>query len=149
MRKRGVVLCFLYLFLCGLANGQQLRDFLSIKVLQTEQVPYTVQVRGGQVNTSCSIMGTGASVYMSCSSYETPPVGWRHVLSASLVVASDGNAYIIACDAAWRWSKCRGLRAGDTFAARWAQRGLAVSYSTDKGKRKEATYSVVVSKSLK
>ena len=86
---------------------------------------------------------------MSCSSYETPPMGWRHVLSAMLVVASDGNAYVIACDAAWRWSKCRGLRPGDSFEARWAKGGVSVVYYTDKRKPKKATYAVVVSRSLR
>ncbi len=142
---------------------------LRLKVLQTEQIPYTVQVGGGQINTNCSIGGTvntqgsattmgnftdwSAYTYpnlqMSCSSYETPPMGWRHVLSAMLVVASDGNAYIIACDAAWRWSKCRGLRPGDSFEARWAKGGISVVYYTDKRKPKEATYAVLVSRSLK
>lgn len=142
---------------------------LALKVLQTEQVPYTVQVGGGQVNTNCSIVGTvntqgsattvgnftnwTASSYpnlhMVCSSYQAPPMGWRHVLSAMLAVGSDGNAYIIACDAAWRWSKCRGLRTGDAFEARWAKRGLSVVYTTEKGKRQEATYSVLVSKSIR
>jgi hypothetical protein len=36
------------------------------------------------------------------NSYENPLMQWRHVLNAMLVVASNGNAYIMACDAAWR-----------------------------------------------
>ncbi len=142
---------------------------LSLKVLQTEQVPYTVQVGGGQINTNCSITGSvdtrgmastmgnftnwSATAYpdlsMSCTTFQTPPIGWSHVLNAMLVVASDGNAYIIVCDAAWRWSKCRGLRPGDIFQARWTEKGLAVTYYTEKGKPKEATYKVLSSKSLR
>lgn len=76
-------------------------------------------------------------------------MGWPHVLNALLVVASDGNAHIIACDAAWRWSKCKALRTGDIFQAHWAKRGLAVEYVTEKGKRKEATYAVLSSRSLR
>ena len=142
---------------------------LILKVLQTEHVPYTVPAGGGQTNTNCSIRGTvdtqGSTttkdnfinwtaysyphLHMDCSSVETSPIGWRHVPSAMLVVASDGNAYIIACDAAWRWSKCKGLMPGDRFQARWSQGGLTVSYHTDKGEEKEAAYAVLASKSLK
>jgi hypothetical protein len=140
---------------------------LSVRVLQTEQVPYTVQTGGGQVSTSCAINGTtntngtviasgnvafgNATSYsnltMNCNSYQTPPIGWRHVLNAMLVVASNGNAYIIACDAAWRWSKCRGLITGDTFQAKMTSKGLAVQYYVN-GKPKEGTYSILQGKVL-
>lgn len=139
---------------------------LSLRVLQTEQVPYTVQYGGGQVSTSCSINGTtnttgsaiasgnvafgNATSYtnlsMNCNSYQAPPMGWRHVLNAMLVVASNGNAYIMACDAAWRWSKCRGLVVGDAFRAKMTGKGLAVEYLDGRGKPKEATYTVLQSK---
>lgn len=142
---------------------------LTLKILQTEQVPYTVQYGGGRVDTDCSISGTVSTsgtattlgnftewsansfpyLTMSCSTSQIPPMGWRHVLSAMLAVASDGNAYVIACDAAWRWSKCRGLRPGDIFEAQWAKGGLSIDYNTEKGKREEATYTVLVSKSLR
>jgi len=121
---------------------------LSIRVLQTEQVPYVVQIGGGQASTSCSINGTTntngmaigsgniafgnatsySSLTMNCNSYETPPTAWRHVLNAMLIVASNGNAYIVACDAAWLWSKCRGLVAGGTFRAKMTSKGIAVEY---------------------
>ena len=140
---------------------------ISIRVLQTEQVPYMVQTGGGQVSTSCSINGstttTGSAIAsgnvvwgnatsysnltMNCNSYQTPPMGWRHVLNAMLVVASNGNAYIIACDAAWRWSNCRGLIAGDTFAARMTSKGLAIQGYVN-GEAKEGTYSVLQAKVL-
>jgi hypothetical protein len=64
-----------------------------------------------------------------------------------LVVASNGNAYIIACDAAWRWSKCHGLIAGDTFAARMTSKGLVIQGFVN-GKAKEATYSILQAKVL-
>jgi hypothetical protein len=141
---------------------------LSIRVLQTEQVPYTVQVGGGQISTSCSINGTAhtggsaiasgdvafgsstsnSSLTMNCNSYQAPQMGWRHVLNAMLVVASNGNAYIVACDAAWRWSKCRGLVAGDVFSAKMTDRGLAVEYFDGKGRAKAAIYAVLQSKVL-
>ena len=141
---------------------------LSLRVLQTEQVPYTVQYAGGQVATSCAINGTTntagsaissgnvafgnatsyTSLSMNCNSYQAPPMGWKHVLNAILVVASNGNAYIMACDAAWRWSKCRSLVVGDTFRAKVTAKGLAVEYFDGKGKSKEATYAVLRSKVL-
>ncbi|MHB8216875.1 MAG: hypothetical protein ACYDDS_12435 [Candidatus Sulfotelmatobacter sp.] len=138
---------------------------IAIRVLQAEQVPYSVQVSGGQISTDCNISGststTGSaiasgntawgsstsysSLRMNCNTYQTAPVGWRHVLNAMLVVASNGNAYIIACDAAWRWSKCRPLIAGDTFEARMTSKGLAVEYALN-GKTKESTYAVLQAK---
>lgn len=141
---------------------------LSLRVLQTEQVPYSVQYGGGQISTSCTINGTTNSVgtalasgnvafgnatshtnlTMNCNSYQTPPAQWRHVLNAMLVVASNGNAYVMACDAAWRWSKCRGLIVGDTFRARMTDKGLAVEYFEGKGKPREATYAILQSKVL-
>ncbi len=65
-----------------------------------------------------------------------------------LVVASDKNAYIIGCDAAWRWSKCVGLRSGDIFAAYWVNDGVRVVYLNDKGEPKENTYAVLHSRAL-
>lgn len=138
---------------------------LAIRVLQAEQVPYSVQVSGGQISTDCNISGntstTGSviasgntawgsstaysSLRMNCNTYQSAPVGWRPVLNAMLVVASNGNAYIIACDAAWRWSKCRALIAGDTFEARMSSKGLTVEYYMN-GKTKEATYAVLQAK---
>jgi hypothetical protein len=140
---------------------------LSIRVLQTDQIPYSVQYGGGGVSTNCSINGStyttgfatsvGNSTFgnatsntdlnMHCASQENPPLQWGHVLNTMLVVASNGNAYIIACDAAWRWSKCRGLITGDTFSAKINSKGLAVQYYVN-GKPKEGTYSVLQGKVL-
>lgn len=65
------------------------------------------------------------------------------------VHASDGNAYIIACDRAWAWSKCSPLRVGDTFLARLTPKGFVVESINRKSKEQEATYSILQSKSLK
>jgi hypothetical protein len=139
---------------------------LSLRVLQTEQVPYTVQYGGGQVATSCAINGTTnatgtaiasgnvafgnatsyTSLSMNCNSYQAPPMGWKHVLNAILVVGSNGNAYIMACDAAWRWSKCKSLVVGDTFRAKMTGKGLAVEDFDGKGHSKEATYTILQAK---
>jgi hypothetical protein len=113
----------------------------TIRVLQTDQVPYTVQTGGGQISTSCAING----MTMNCNSYQTAPMDWRHVLNAMLVVGSNGNEYIIACDAAWRWSKCRGLVIGDTFPAKMTSKGFAVQYYAN-GTPKVATYAILQAK---
>jgi hypothetical protein len=65
-----------------------------------------------------------------------------------LVEASDGNAYIIACDRAWRWSKCNPLRAGDTFSARRGDSGFIVQFLNSKREEKEATYRILQARSL-
>ncbi len=139
---------------------------LRIRVLQEKSVPY-VQEIGGGISTSCSISGsantsmtatttgnftfgnatTTSALQMNCNSYDTT-IRWPHVLNAMLVEASDGNAYIIACDRAWRWSKCVPLRAGDTFNARHTSKGMAVQAFNTKGKESEPTYTVLQSKAL-
>jgi hypothetical protein len=140
---------------------------LVVRVLQTEQVPYSVQYGGAGTTTNCSINGstytTGSAtsvgnytfgnatsntdLSMRCSSQENPPMRWRHILNTMLIVASNRNAYVIACDAAWRWSKCRALITGDTFRAKMASKGLAVEYYVN-GKPKEATYTILQGKVL-
>ena len=139
----------------------------TFKVLQSESVPYVVQTGGG-VSTNCQISGstsTTMSAYtagnttfgtatstpdlrMNCNSSQTS-FKWQHVLNAMLVEASDGNAYIIACDRAWRWSKCSGLKPGDTFNARRTDKGFVVQFFNTKQQEKEATYAVLQAKSLR
>jgi hypothetical protein len=142
-------------------------DSLSFKVIQEASVPYT-QESGGGVNTSCNISGsansvstvntTGSTAYgsgtttsnmhMNCSSYDTT-IRWQHVLNTMFIEASDGNAYIIACDRAWRWSKCVPLRTGQTFNARFTSKGIEVQAFNSKGKEGEPIYRVLQSKSTK
>jgi hypothetical protein len=84
---------------------------------------------------------------MNCTSTDHT-VRWNHELNAMFVEASDGNAYIIACDRAWRWSKCTPLRAGDTFLAKRTNNGFLVQSFNGKSKEQEATYRVPQSRSL-
>ena len=91
---------------------------------------------------------TTSGLQMHCNSYDTT-VRWPHVLNAMLVEASDGNAYIIACDRAWRWSKCVPLRAGDTFNARHTSKGMAVQAFNTIGQESEPTYTVLQSKAMR
>jgi hypothetical protein len=145
----------------------QVAASLTFKVLQSESVPYTVQTNGG-ISTACDISGS-ADTTMTTSTYGNTTYGnatttpnlrmncrtsdnsirWQHVLNAMFVQASDGNAYIIACDRAWAWSKCVPLRAGDTFLAKQTGKGFEVQFSNAKGKEKEATYSILQSKALR
>ena len=140
---------------------------VSLKVIQSESVPYTVQTNGG-ISTACNISGStnttmtasthGNTTYgsatstpnlqMNCKSTETT-IRWTHVLNAMFVQASDGNAYIIACDRAWAWSKCTPLKAGDTFLATRGAKGFVVQSVNSKSKEQEATYSILQSRSLR
>jgi hypothetical protein len=141
-------------------------DSLTFRVLQEESVPYVVQTNGG-ISTACNISGnaytdftastldntthgwatSNSNLRMNCKSTDTT-IRWTHVLNAMLVEASDGNAYIIACDRAWLWSKCTPLRAGDTFFAERTDKGFRVQSVNSKSKEQEAIYSVLRSKSL-
>lgn len=145
----------------------QVAASVTLKVMQSESVPYTVQTNGG-ISTACNISGSTstsmtASTYgnttygtatstpnlqMNCRSSDTT-IRWTHVLNAMFVQASDGNAYIIACDRAWAWSKCKPLKAGDTFLATRGDKGFVVQSFNGKSKEQEATYSVLQSKSLR
>ena len=147
--------------------GQQPAGAFKFKVLQSESVPYVVQTGGG-ISTNCNIFGstntsfsattmgnstfgnatTTPNLSMNCSSSDNT-LRWTHVLNAMLVEASDGNAYIIACDRAWRWSKCSALRPGDVFNARQTDKGFVVQFFNSKSEEKEATYSVLQAKSLR
>jgi hypothetical protein len=149
------------------APHQQLAGGFKFKVLQSESVPYVVQTGGG-ISTNCQISGStntsvsattmGNSTFgnatstpnlsMNCSSSQNN-FRWTHVLNAMLVEASDGNAYIIACDRAWRWSKCSALRPGDVFDAQRTDKGFVVQFFNSKSEEKEATYSVLQAKTLR
>jgi hypothetical protein len=138
---------------------------LTLRVLQEQSVPYT-QESGGGISTTCNINGTantsayatayGNSAYgnattnsnqhMTCNSYDTT-IRWPHVLNVMFAQASDGNSYIIACDRAWRWSKCVPLRAGDVFKAHFTEKGIEVEAINTKGKEENPTYHILQSKS--
>jgi hypothetical protein len=149
------------------APSKEVSAGFTFKVLQSESVPYIVQTGGG-VSTNCQISGSTSTSFssytsgnstfgtanstpdlrMNCNTSETS-FKWQHVLNAMLVEASDGNAYIIACDRAWRWSKCSGLKPGDTFNARRSDKGFVVQFFNTKEKEKEATYTVLQAKSMR
>lgn len=142
-------------------------DLLTIKVLQSQSVPYTQQL-GNSANANCSISGTvntfstantagnttwgngttNSNMQMNCNSYDTT-IRWPHMLNMMLIEASDGNAYIIECDKAWRWSKCGPLNAGQTFNARFTPKGIEVEAVTAKGQAIKPVYGIVQSRAMK
>jgi len=137
---------------------------LTLRVLQEQSIPYTKESRGG-ISTTCNIVGTantsayvstyGNSAYgsattdlnqrMDCNSYDTT-IRWPHVLNVMFAQASDGISYIIACDRAWRWSKCVPLRAGETFSGRFTGKGIEIQAVDSKGKEESPTYQILQSK---
>lgn len=164
----------LLLALCGPAvrrsSGQA--HSLVLKVLKTDQLFDSAHSGKWESRVSCSIAGptsspavetspaspTGANVPWISNSYpglsmhcdnQGQPLGWRHVLNTALVVASDGNAYVLGCEAAYRWSKCKGLQAGDVFRASQTGQGLKVYAADPDGKATEIDFSVLNSRSLK
>jgi hypothetical protein len=71
--------------------------------------------RGQRIGVAAYFSGFGAFEFcLNCNSSDNT-IRWQHVLNAMLGDATDGNAYILACDRAWRWSKCTGLKPGDTL----------------------------------
>lgn len=149
------------------APKQPVANTFRFKVRQSESVPYVVETGGG-VSTNCQISGStsttmsaytaGSSTYgtatstpdlhMNCNTSQNS-TKWQHVLNAMFVEASDGNAYIIACDRAWRWSKCTWLKPGDTFNARRTEKGFEVQFFNTKEQEKEATYYILQAKSMR
>jgi hypothetical protein len=143
---------------------QPLPEGLSLRVLQEQSVPYT-QESGGGISTSCNIIGTAntsayvnaygngaygnattnSNQHMTCRSYDTT-IRWPHVLNVMFAQASDGNSYLIACDRAWRWSKCVPLRAGDVFSAHFTGKGIEVQAVNSKGREEGVAYSILQSK---
>lgn len=141
---------------------------LSFRVLQSETVEYAQQL-GGEDSTNCQIsrseiVSTTASslddiayldgpivsnLRMTCSSWDTTKF-WPRKLNAMLVVASDNNAYIIACDKSWKgkWSKCAPLEAGEVFNGTHTDSGFAVHGIDTKGKEQEVDYSILQAEAL-
>lgn len=142
-------------------------DQITLRVLQANQIPYTQQIGGGQ-SSNCNISSsantlatantagnttwgngtTNSNMQMNCNSYDTT-IRWPHMLNMMLIEASDGNAYIIECDKAWRWSKCGPLIAGQTFNARFTPKGIEVEVVTAKGQSIKPVYGIVQSQTMR
>lgn len=163
-RKAGLIALVALMSSVVLGQGT---SSLTIHVLQSQSVPY-VQQYGGGVSTNCQITGTSdttttantfgnttvgngttnSNLRMNCASYNNT-YGWPHMLNVMFVEASDGNAYIIACDKAWRWSKCGPLNAGQVFNARFTSKGIEVQAFTAKGKAIRPVYGVLQSRAMR
>lgn len=139
---------------------------LTFRVLQAQSVEYAQEMDGNDaVNCQISETANGAAnsgslddtaftkdltapnIHMICNSWDTTKFFPRTV-NAMLVVATDGNAYIIACDKALRWSKCYPLKAGQVFNADRTAQGLDVQAFNTRGGELEAPYSILQTKAL-
>lgn len=147
--------------------AQPVTQGLTLRILQSQSMPYVRESNGG-ISTNCNIVGTAntsafansvgsttfgnatttSNQHMSCSSYDTT-IRWPHVLNVMFAEGSDGISYMIACDRAWRWSKCVPLRAGDTFNARFTTKGVEVEAFSAKGKEENPTYQVLQSRAMR
>lgn len=155
----------------GVFQPQGNMSALSLRVLQSESVHYAQQMDdndiGGAVNCQISESAPakaqvaasllddpvfagdagGSNLKMTCNSWDTTKF-FPRVLNAMLVASSDGNAYVIACDKGWKWSKCVPLEAGQVFNASRTEKGIEVLGVNAKGKDQAATYSILLTKPL-
>jgi hypothetical protein len=138
---------------------------LRLKVLDTESVSYTQDLGGGnsancQMQASAGASGAGDSLddmgfsrepgsnlKMICNSWDQNSI-LRRMLNAMLVASSDGNAYVIACDKAWHWSKCVPLQQGVIFHGSRSENKIDVQGINDNGKDVEAEYTILATKPL-
>lgn len=110
------------LFCCPLFAKDAPKEYdLTIKVLQAKSTNFTHGANNSS-HTDCQISGND----IDCHTQDTSFQGIRGTSYLMLATASDGNTYMFGCDAAWRWSHCGGLRAGQTFKARFDGGRLAV-----------------------
>lgn len=138
---------------------------VSFRVLDTKAVAHT-QEMGGNVSVTCQLSQdvnttvadpmddvhfiegtTPSNLQMTCNSWDTPKY-WARKLNASVAVASDGNAYIVACDQGPKWSKCTPLEAGKIIHGVRNPEGIEVESRNENGKPVTVTYSVLQTRSL-
>jgi hypothetical protein len=126
-------------------SHEPITNNVRIRVLQEQSVPY-IQQADGSVSTSCNVAGTAGTsmraARMDCGSYDGA-IQWPYMLTAMLVEASDGNAYLIACDLAGRWSKCVPLRPGKVYNTRLSAEGMVVQFFNTKGGQPELIYKLL------
>jgi hypothetical protein len=138
---------------------------LSFRVLDTQSVAHGQEL-DGNMSTGCQLSQaantsvanplddinfaegtTPSNLQMTCNSWNTTRF-WPRKLDAMLVLASDGNAYILTCDHGSRLSKCAPLHAGQVFQAMRTETGIAVVGVDVKGKDQEVNYSIAQAEKL-
>jgi hypothetical protein len=139
---------------------------LSLRVLQSESVSYS-QGLDGWNSANCQLTASpgtsnfpstlddvaftkgrpGGNLKLICNSWEKNSIMPR-ILNAMLVVSSDGNAYVIACDKAWHWSKCAPLDVGKTFHGSRRENKFDVDAFNENGKEVDAHYTILLTKPL-
>lgn len=140
---------------------------VSLRVLQTETVPHAQEL-GGDTSTNCQMSMATATPEAAASSIDDVPIAggestsglrmtcnawdttgfFPRKLYAMLVLASDGKAYIIACDQTSRWAKCAPLEAGHLVNAKRTDDGFDVLDVNVKGKGQDVVYSIVQTQPL-
>jgi hypothetical protein len=139
---------------------------MTIRVLQSERVPYDIEPSKGSIIAGCSIVPSvntadtatapdntaspntppvPPKLSMRCNSPEPAAIPRRPPLHAMLVMGSDRTAYIIACENTWRWSKCQSLTPGNIFRAQVSSKEMIVMYM-DEGMQKKRTYHILQEK---
>jgi hypothetical protein len=139
---------------------------LKLNVLQSESISYT-QDLGGDNSSNCQIAKSasnlpgantledlgfitqpiGSNLKLTCNSWDQNSI-FRRTLNAMLVASSDGNAYVIACDRTWHWSKCVPLQVGIIFPASREEDKFEVRGANENGKEQEAIYKILMEKPL-
>lgn len=139
---------------------------LNLKVLQSESISYTQDLGGGnsancQLSESANPSGVadslddvglasgepGSNFKLVCNSSDENSLMPR-ILNAMLVVSSDGNAYAIACDKAWHFSKCAPLDVGAVVHGGRDGNKIDVHGVNAEGKEQNATYTILLAKPL-
>lgn len=139
---------------------------LHVRVLETYSISYT-QDLGGDNSSNCQISESasnspganslddigfvtepiGSNLKLNCNSWDQNWI-FPRTLNAMLIASSNGNAYVIACDRAWHWSKCVPLKAGLTFPGSLEENRLKVRGTNENGKEEEATFKILMQKPL-
>jgi hypothetical protein len=139
---------------------------LKLRVLESDSISYT-QDLGGDNSSNCQIAQLasnppgsnslddlgfvtepiGSNLKLTCNSWDQNSI-FPRTLNAMLVASSDGNAYVIACDRTWHWSRCIPLKAGLIFPASREEDKLEVRGASVSGKEQESTYKILLEKPL-
>jgi TPR repeat protein len=115
---------------------------LRITVIKNSSQPFTTHSYGAST-TDCNLSDSNAHCNTNSSD-----VTWTHVENTMLVEGSDRKRYTISCTASFRWSKCAGLKVGDSFSASVGKDGMTVFYRDGKGKPRLHLYTIVASEQI-
>jgi hypothetical protein len=137
---------------------------LNFKVLDMQSVEYAQQMEGRSA--SCQLSqatnttvanplddagfvegATPSNLQMTCNAWDTSRF-WPYKFNAMLVMGSDGNAYILACDQAPKWSKCVPIETGRVVNGVRTPAGIEVPGKNAKGQPQAVDYLIIQTKVL-